>query len=50
MQVTRNRRSREQGREIRSVLCCRRCCLCRAFEGWIVTKHKHDNGSDDGAA
>src|SRR6516164_1105228 len=28
---------------------CRRG-LCRAFEGWIVTKHKHDDGSDDGAA
>jgi hypothetical protein len=50
MQVTRNRRSREQGREIRSALCRCRRGVCRAFEGWIVAKHKHDDGSNDSAA
>ena len=48
MQIKRS--AREHARETRSALCCCRRCLCRAFEGWIVTKHKHDDGSDDGAA
>jgi hypothetical protein len=36
----RNRTVRERGRETRFALCCGRRGLCRAFEGWIVAKHK----------
>jgi hypothetical protein len=50
IQIKRNPTVGEQAREIRSALCCRRRGLCRAFEGRIVTKHKHDDGSDDSAA